>query len=34
MKEKKRMSFEDWVVVIVVIAGLMLFGIICQNPGA
>ena len=33
-KEKQRMSFEDVVVLIVVLAAIMLFGILFQRPGA
>jgi len=32
--EKKRMSFEDWVILIVVIFFLGLFAHLCQRPGA
>jgi hypothetical protein len=31
--EKKPMSFEDWVVLIVVFAGVMMLRINCQRPG-
>ena len=34
MEEKKHMNLADWAMLIAVLAGLMLFGIICQRPGA
>ena len=33
-KEKKRMSFEDWIILIVVLFFLGLFAHLCQRPGA